>query len=203
MFVDAPMIISSTVEGIVDEAVVIRLISAVGGIPGPVYGKKGKAHVLSKIEGYNNAAHHRPWLVLVDLDHEFECAPLFCDHWLPKRAQQMCFRVAVREVEAWLLADQVGIARFLKVAQTNVPHNPDGLSDPKRAMINMARHSRSRVICEDMVPREGSGRLVGPAYTSRLMEFIGGAWSPEEAMNVSDSLHRCVKCLKKTVERAA
>jgi len=195
-----PVVINATVEGIVDEAVVIRLISSVGGTLGTVYGKNGKPQVHSKIAGYNNAARNMPWLVLVDLDHDAECAPLLRDVWLPQVAPMMCFRIAVHEVEAWLLADRVGIARFLMVARASVPRDSDRLDDPEHTMVDLAGHSRSRAIREDMLPREGSGRPVGPAYTSRLMEFAGGAWSPKEAMNASDSLRRCVECLRKLVE---
>jgi len=60
-----------------------------------VYGKNGKAHLRQRLNGYNQAAHFNPWLVLVDLDHEADCAPLFRAAWLPKPGPLMCFRVAV------------------------------------------------------------------------------------------------------------
>jgi hypothetical protein len=71
---------------------------------GSVYGKNGKADLHKKIKGYNNAARHAPWLVLVDLDDE-SCAFSLCQSWLPVPARYLCFRVAVRQVEAWLMAD--------------------------------------------------------------------------------------------------
>jgi len=197
-----PVVINAAVEGFTDEAVAVRVISFVGGTAGTVYGKNGKSQIRSKIAGYNNAARHWPWLVLVDLDHDTECAPLLQSEWIPQPASQMCFRIAVREVESWLLADRAGIAQFLMISLGKIPRNPDDLDDPKKAMVDLARESRSRAIREDMVPREGSGRPVGPAYTSRLMEFVGEVWSPQEAMNASDSLRRCVNCLRKLVERS-
>jgi hypothetical protein len=36
-------------------------------------------------------------------------------------------------------------------------------------VVELARYSRRRDIREDMVPRPGSGRSVGAAYTSRLI----------------------------------
>ncbi|RLF63060.1 MAG: hypothetical protein DRN33_04790, partial [Thermoplasmata archaeon] len=117
------VVINAAVEGIVDEAVVKRMIDFVGGTPGRVFGKEGKPLLRKKIEGYNNAARRSPWVVLVDLDHDEECAPLLRNEWLPQPASKMCFRIAVREVEAWLLADRKGIASFLGVSQSAVPRD--------------------------------------------------------------------------------
>jgi hypothetical protein len=196
-----PIFINAAVEGIVDEAVVKRLIDFVGGTPGRMYGKSGKSQLQKKIKGYNNAAHRSPWIVLVDLDHDEECAPLLRDEWLPQPASKMCFRIAVHEVETWLLADRKGIARFLGVPQSAVPRDSEAIDDPKKAMVDLARRSRWRAIREDMVPREGSGRPVGSAYAARLIEFVHEDWCPKTAMDASDSLKRCVECLQELIER--
>jgi hypothetical protein len=37
--------------------------------------------------------------------------------WLPQPAQLMCFRVAVRELESWLLADAEALAAFSRHPQ--------------------------------------------------------------------------------------
>src|SRR5688500_2451144 len=106
----------------------------------------------------------------------------------------------VREVEAWLLADQDHLAAFLGVARSRVPANPEGLADPKRAMVDLARRSRRRDIQEDMVPRPNSGRIVGPGYTARMIEFITdrqGGWRPDVAAGSSDSLRRCLNHLSR------
>ena len=71
----APAVISGAVEGDVDEAVVRRLILHVGAEPGPIHGKRGKGHLRRNLPGYNQAARYGPWVVLVDLDHDAECAP--------------------------------------------------------------------------------------------------------------------------------
>jgi hypothetical protein len=137
--------------------------------------------------------------VLVDLDHDADCAPILRDSWLPAPSRFMCFRVAVREVEAWLLADRQRIARFLGVALAKVPHTPDLIDDPKGAMVNLARRSRRKEIREDMVPLPGSGRPEGPAYASRLIEFSSTLWRPGIAERQSDSLRRCRRGLRAIV----
>jgi hypothetical protein len=197
-----PVIISAAVEGIVDEAVVRRLIAYAGGVPGPVYGKNGKQDLREKINGYNNAARHAPWMVLVDLDSDADCAQILRQDWLPMPAQRLCFRVAVRQVEAWLMADAETLAAYLVVARRRIPADPEAIPNAKAEMINLARASRRREIRADMVPREGSGRAVGPAYTSRLMEYTERHWRPEVAAQRADSLRRAIDCLKRLVEEA-
>jgi hypothetical protein len=191
------VVVSAAVEGIVDEAVVRRLIEHVGARVGGVYGKNGKAHLREKINGYNNAARHAPWIVLVDLDHDADCAPPLCADWLSNQASLLCFRVAVREIEAWLLADQERLATFLRVARSNLPDAPEALHDPKATVVELARASRSGDIRGDMVPRSGSGRKTGPAYASRMIEFVSGQWRPDVAAENADSLKRAIECLQR------
>lgn len=191
--------VSAAVEGLVDEAVVRRLIEQAGGVPGSVYGKNGKQGLRKNIHGFNQAARHRPWIVLVDLDRDHGCASPLRQEWLPTVAPHLCFRVAVRAVEAWLLADHETLASFLRIAQKQVPREPEALLDPKRALIDLARSSRRRAICKDMVPRSGSGRAVGPAYTSRVIEYIQSEWRPRDAARRADSLRRAIVCLNRLI----
>jgi hypothetical protein len=194
--------ISAAVEGTVDEAVVRKLITHAGATPGPVYGKQGKSFLRQKVTGYNNAARWARWVVLVDLNHDADCAPPLRSAWLIRPAAHLCFRVAVRMVESWLLADTERVAAFLGIARSKVPANPEGLDEPKTTMVNLARSSRRRAIRKDMVPREGSGRQVGPAYSSRLIEFAASSWRPDVAAARSDSLRRAIDCLKRLARPA-
>ena len=194
----APVVtVSAAVEGSLDEAVVDRLIRHVGHEPGTVYGKNGKPFLRDRIGGYNNAAHHTPWVVLIDLDTEAECAPPVRKAWLQNPAPQMCFRVVVRAIEAWLMADAERLAAFIGVARNKVPADPEGLDNPKQAMVNLARQSQRRDVRQDMVPREGSGRTGGPAYTSRLIEYATDRWRPDDAAARANSLRRALNCLRR------
>lgn len=185
-------VITAAVEGIVDEAVVRRLAKRAGLEMGSVYGKNGKDHLRQRIGGYNNAARFSLWIILVDLNFEAECAPPLRNSWLPQPADKMCFRVAVRKVESWLLGDRERIAKFLRVRTVRIPPSPDALPDPRDAMLALAAQSRRLDIREDMLPRPGSGRPIGPAYTSRMIEFVENYWRPEVAARSSDSLRRCL-----------
>lgn len=192
-------VVSAAVEGPVDEAVVRRLVVHVGAVPGEVYGKNGKAHLRRRIDGYNNAARHAPWLVLVDLNDDTDCAPRLRQNWLPNPAPRLCFRVAVRQIEAWLMADPGTLARYLRVARDRIPGDPEALANAKTEMVDLARRSSKRAIREDMVPRPGSGRPVGPAYSSRLMEYVQRHWRPSVAAQRADSLRRAIECLERLV----
>lgn len=197
---EVPLAISAAVEGPIDEVVLRKLVAETGASLERVYGKNGKAQIRQRLRAYNQAASHSPWVVLVDLDHSEDCAPPFCQDWLPTPAAHMRFRVAVREIEAWLMADNERLATFLSIARSRIPADPERLDDPKRELVNLARHSRRRDIREDIVPRPNSGRMVGPAYTSRLIEFAQTQWRPDFAVGRADSLRRCRVSLRSLVE---
>lgn len=193
-------VISAAVEGVIDEVVLRRVAEYTGVAIGTVYGRTGKGKLLKQLNGYNQAARHAPWIVLVDLDRDDACAPAFCHVHLPHPAPYMNFRVAVRETEAWLLADRERIAPFLRVSARHVPSDPESLDDPKRTLVDLAARSPSREIRDAIAPRPGSGRQVGPAYTSRVMEFVQSHWRPDVALTHSDSLQRCVDALRRLKE---
>lgn len=187
---------SGAVEGMVDEAVLRRLTAHVDAVPGPIHGKNGKAQLRRFVNGYNNAARFSPWVVLVDLNREAQCAPELLASWLPRPAPWMSLRVVVRKVEAWLFGDRERLADLLGVKVARIPGQPEGLEDPKQTMVELVRQSRRRQIREDMAPRPASGRAVGPAYTSRLIEFVADAaigWRPAVAAGPCPSLARCIR----------
>ena len=186
------------VEGLVDAAVLRRICDDLGIAVSSVYGKKGKNHIQKSIAGYNQAAKRSCWIVLVDLDGD-SCPGALRQSWLPTPASGMCFRVAVREVEAWLMADTERISRFLSVSKGIVPRGVDNLKSPKDELVNIARRSRRSKIRSEMVPRIGSGRRVGTAYSSRLIEYASSpssGWRPEAARSNSSSLDRCLTDLE-------
>lgn len=197
------IVVSAAVEGDVDEAVVRGLIQHLGAAPGPIHGKNGKVALRRNVHGYNNAARFSPWIVVIDLDHDADCAPPVRQDWMPGPAQYLAFRIAVREIESWLLADREHISRFLQVRPGQIPDNPDSIDNPKEFTVALARQSRSRAVRQDMVPRQESGRVVGPAYSSRLIEFVthpNHRWRPDIAMRRSDSLTRCARSLSQVID---
>lgn len=186
-------LLSAAVEGIVDQAVVERLSDTLGFSVYAFYGLKGKSFLKKRIKAFNNAARFNLWLVLVDLD-ACECAPKLRANWLVTPSRLMRFRVVVRAIEAWLMVDPDTLADFLHVRRALIPANPDTLENPKQSLVSLARRSTRADVRKDMVPRAGSGNTIGPAYSSRLIEYVSdhrNGWRPNEAARVSDSLRRC------------
>lgn len=189
-------VVSCAVEGDLDEVITRRLLGHLDLRCGPVYGREGKAHVRKSIGGYARGARLTPWFVLVDLDADHPCAGELIRHWLPEPPAMMRLRVAVRASEAWLMADRHGLATFLSISRDLVPRSVDDIPDPKSELVRIARRSRRRSVREDVPPRPGSGRSIGPLYVSELSRYVRDHWNIEDASQLSPSLHRCVRALE-------
>lgn len=188
--------VTLAVEGTSDVAVIRRVLEFCGHDFVVAHGLHGKNHLDRNIPGYNNAARFAPWLIVRDLDHDAPCPGILRARLLDAPAPQLLFRVCVRAVEAWLLSDPGHLSEFLRVHPKHIPASPDALPDPKRALVNLARRSRSKDIRADMAPPVGASGRTGPAYVSRLTEFAQTAWSIQEASTRSPSLNRSIARLR-------
>lgn len=201
----APIAFTVAVEGTLDAAVVERVLTHVGYSVGPIFGRRGINYLVERLPAFNRAAQYSPWLVTLDLDRH-PCAPMRLAEILPRRSDFMACRIAVRSVESWLLADQERLGSLLGVRSTHFPVDPDGLVSPKSMMVDLARRSSRRLIRDEMVARPGSRTLTGPAYSSRLIQFVSdtaNGWRPEVAARRSDSLRRCLDDLDRCAQRYA
>jgi len=178
-------------EGYVDVLVLERLADELALPHGTQYDCGGKPALRRRLPGFNAAAARSPWVVLADLDQE-PCAAEHVHELLPQPERFMVLRLAVRAMEAWLMADAEALAVWLRVTPARVPGAPDQLVHAKQALVDIARSSRSSALRQDIVPRAGSGRTVGPAYSSRIAEFVTDHWDPQRAAGSSDSLRRAM-----------
>lgn len=185
------------VEGDVDLAVMRKLL-AFADLPfsgGTV--ANGKQKLKKFASAWNKAARNGgPRLILCDLDAE-PCPSGLITQFVGQRNVNLCFRVAVREIEAWLLADAKGIARFFDISPSVVPPKPENLPKPKESMIDLARRSNILKFSESMAPRPGSGRSQGPAYSKYIIDFVTDYWSPAHAIDSkrAPSLNRAFRRL--------
>lgn len=194
------VVITAVVEGVIDAAVITAAVRSCGAEIGTIYGQQGKDLIRKRLRGYENAARYSPWLVVVDLDNDASCAPELVSEWLPERSSRICFRVAVREIESWLIADHERFAAFLGVAASALPDDPDTVQNPKELVVALAARSRKRAVRADRTPRPGSRRNVGVAYPSRLVEFVTlreGGWQPNAARKNSASLDAALRCIER------
>jgi hypothetical protein len=185
------------VEGITDQAVAERLVSLAGGqIESLIFPKGGKTELRKKILAYNEAAKLHPWFVLTDLDSPERCPVEYAKSWLSNPSNQMCFRVAVSQMESWLLASRRTFARYLSISEALIPLEPEKIKNPKLEIISLANRSRSLKIRQDMV-RNGS---IGPLYSHHIIRYIHKYWDIEEARKNSESLDRCIHALNRLLK---
>jgi len=189
------------VEGLPDAAIAVRVLSSVGLAPGRPFITGGKQTLLRRFPGYVNAARFSPWLVVLDQDDEPGCPGEIVARLMPEPSNHMNLRIAVREIESWILADKRGVASYLGVSAEHLPHRPDDLDDPKAFLVQLAERCRRRQVREALVPRRGSGRKVGPEYATTLAQFAEEQWSVTDAAERSPSLARALDRL--TAYRAA
>lgn len=189
--------VNLAIEDELSEVVLRRLLDHAdrGYAIGTAYGRKGFGYLRRTIPGWNRAAQFVPFIVLMDLDRH-PCATELIGKWLTEaRHPNLLLRVAVREVEAWLLADRSNIAQHLRVSEKWIPADPDTLPDPKAALVDAARSSRSETVRNRIVPKRGSTAKQGRDYNACLSEFVRADWKIEEAVEQSPSLRRTVSRL--------
>lgn len=191
-------LVNLLVEGALDEYVGTRLIEHAGHQSGTVYGKKGWGWIRGKVSGFSKTSRSTGmnYLAIVDLAGPPEaCAPTLVASWLPHCEPSCILRVAVNEIESWLLADDQGISRFLGVPRNRVGISPDVLDDPKQHLINLARRSRKQV-AKGIIPDSTLSSSEGRLYTANLSEFIRDSWDIELAISHSPSLRGCLGRLR-------
>jgi hypothetical protein len=188
------IVINLVVEDDLSEAVLRKILqqSLKNFYIGACFGKKGFGYIKSKIAGFNKSAKGTPFFVLADLDRN-ECPPLLINEWLGEPIHpNLLFRIAVRQVESWILADRNGFAKFLGISVKNLPHNPDEENDSKHALIDIVSRSRKSNLKRAILPIPGGTAKVGPAYNSELSRFIYGYWNLQNAIECSPSLRKTV-----------
>lgn len=189
--------VNLAVEDSLSEAVLRRIISVsrTDFTVAHCYCRGGYGYLKRTIRGFNNAAKGTPFIVLADL--EAECPPSQVRSWLPVAMHpNLMFRIAVKEVESWLMADRIGFASFLGINRKLMPNNADEIGDPKQYLINLAKKSRQK-LREAIVPSPNSTAKIGPDYNGQLSSFTFNAWNTDEAVKNSDSLYRAVNAISK------
>ncbi|MCC7430698.1 hypothetical protein IT568_07640 [bacterium] len=189
------MEINLVVEDIVQLFVLEKILSTIdcGFLPQQKIINDGFGKIKKNLFSYNEASKITPYLILVDLDLK-ECPPTLIKEWITfERKPNFIFRVAVREVEAWLLADRRNFASFLGISEAKIDKKPETKLDSKGYLIELAKKGK-RKIQEDLVPK-GNAKL-GKNYNFCLAEFITQKWNVENAMENSESLTKLVATLK-------
>ncbi|MDZ7919381.1 hypothetical protein [Rhodoferax sp.] len=158
--------------------------------------EKGVGNIRKALDKYRNASYALAHVVLVDLD-DAECPPLLREQWgVVNLPDAMLFRVAVREIESWVLADRDGFSAFFGVAVNKITQDPESLQDPKQSLINIVRKGRNRKLITEIVPAQGVPMSKGPLYNERLTEFVTDVWDVDKAISSAPSLRRTFERLQ-------
>jgi len=196
--------IALATEDELSEAVGKRLISEVyrSFEVNLTFRKGGFGYLRANIRKFCEVARLQPVLVVTDLDNA-DCAAALIAEWTHRtvRPKTLCLRVAIREVEAWLLADHDGIRQMFGSRVLNLPDNPDPIVDPKRCLLKLALRAPKDVRA-DLIAEAGAIALQGLGYNRRLVEFVQCIWNPTDAAYRSESLRRALNRLKELAPEA-
>lgn len=192
-------------EDPLSEAVVARLVSEVA--PNlridVKIGRQGNGYLKRKLPELIVLAEHVPVVIVTDLDRG-ACAPLLVGSWIPTNyviPDKLIFRVAIREVEAWLLADRIGFSDFSGVPINRIPVNPETIPNPKEILVSLVRRHGKRSIRSEIVPQTNSQATVAVGYNNALAFFAENAWSLENAKPCAESLMRACNRLQELDRR--
>lgn len=189
-----PHYVSVATEDEVSEAVALRLLSEhpsalqLHNIP---FGRRGFGYLKANLAKFCAIARQHPVLLLTDLDRN-PCAPGLISNWADGTAipPRLLFRVVVREVEAWLLADAVGLRDFLSLKSARIPPQPEDRIDPKADIVSLCRGARPTQMRADLIPDRGSTAKVGVGYNLHMVRFVRDHWDPARAAQNAPSLAR-------------
>ena len=190
------------VEGALEVTAVLKILRALQLPTDDLYpiDKRGCSNFWRDAHKYNQAAAHQLVLGLTDLDQAPCPSGLIAKHLKRGKHTQFILRIAVRELESWLLADAEAFAKYLRLSLDLLPLNPDNETDPKRTVVNLARRSTRKDVREDLVPDTGSKHIVGKGYTPRMKDFIETQWRPLKAQQRSNSLRKTLAALRQATQ---
>ncbi len=153
----------------------------------------GNGYLRFRMGKFHEMAHRGPVLVITDLDTNI-CPVALRKTWLRRLPQPpgLLLRVAVREIEAWLLADHDAVVTLLgKQAERRLPEDPDRTPDPKNLLLDLAKRAPGDVRL-DLLAEAGAIARQGLGYNHRLCDLVRSSWRPERAAERSPSLRRTI-----------
>lgn len=154
---------------------------------------QGNGNIKRRLDVYERASRFITHLILTDLDR-MQCVSELMQSWRVSKQTAMLFRVAVREVEAWLLADRAGFSDHFGIPFGKIPNDIESHADPKSLLLSLVSRSKS-AITRGMNPEKGSYSLIGPLYNQRLVDFTREKWGLQDAAQASQSLNRMIRRL--------
>jgi len=185
-------------EGLTDAAAARKMILSAGATPGRDFTRRrqprGRDALDLALAGYNASARFTPVLILRDLD-DLPCPGEVVASRIRDRHPACLLRIAVRSLEAWLLADRDALAAHAKIRPARLPERPEELRRPKEALVAALRHSSNRTMRRNLhLDAEGPTWQMLGEWSSG---FICDAWDPLRAAKTGavPSLRRAMRRL--------
>ena len=182
------------VEDVLSDTVMRKLLLHVGFQLEPtVRIMRGNDRIRAGMRKFAEASRVFPHIVLTDLDR-LPCPPVLLQQWAIRNIPEtMLFRVAVHEVESWLMADREAFAAYLSIALDKVPFAPDTEIDTKQFLFSIVRRSKRTRLRSEILPTPGSH--IGPLYNEHFCRFAKDCWRINVAAENSPSLARSLERL--------
>jgi len=184
-------------EDKLSQSVGLRLLNEVGleSTQVQILGREGNGYLRKKLKSWIDLAQRNRVVLITDLDRQ-RCPASLRQNWSEgiDFPETFLLRVAVREIESWLLADHDAI-RSMIGRSGKLPDNPDLLPDPKQWLLSLAL-SAPRRIRIDLVQETTDSLKQGFGYSNHLCDFVEKRWVPIRASNRSESLRRSIRRIK-------
>ena len=126
------------VEDTLSDAVSTKILESFGIEIMLRIGFKGNSYLKQKAPSLNQTARGSyDVFMLTDLDSPQNCPPQLIQSWIRAPLNSGFFlRVAVMEVESWIMADRSALARFLSIPVRRIPSNTDDIDNPKEFLVS-------------------------------------------------------------------
>lgn len=195
------MSVNIATEDELSEAVALNIVTACAGenAVGLLLRRNGNGYLRARLPSFRQMAQREPVFLLTDLD-DTRCAPVLLKEWVGQKPlpPNLLLRIAVHEVESWILADRAGISDFLGISVNLIPQNSEIIPDPKNFLLKIAKRAK-REVRSELIIAKGALASQGLGYNRTLINFVRDHWSLRKASEGSDSLRRAIERLNQMV----
>lgn len=184
------------VEDRLSEAVGHKLLVYFDMEPTTTIGNRGSDYLKKRARDLNRTAKGFPVFLLTDQDSPKRCPIEIMKGWLRAPCNEgFIFRIAVMEIESWIMADRQAFASFIGIDTNDISDNPDSIENPKEFMLDLVRKHGKRDLKNALLPSPGSTARVGPEYNPVMSRFVARQWDVRRAGSESPSLQRAISAL--------
>jgi hypothetical protein len=170
-------------------------------VESPILGG-GFGRLRNNCRAFNEMAAIIPVILFTDLDNG-SCPRSLVTSWMKKipQSHDFVFRVVVREIESWLMADRHAFAEFVHCPISKVPLRPEVCPDPKRELLQIVDRYAPKSIRDGLVRTVKNDRLPGFEFNERFGRFALTRWDPAVAATHANSLGRAIRRIRELADR--